>query len=325
MKAKNFFTLFLMFAWLSPIVAQYDFDAVERDRMANGKVKTQTEWTHEYVDGKPPANGYRSKVTKYNAKGSITEIANYNAQGKIISLHVYQYDNRDNRVNFEQYEGNREKLQRSQRVVYDARGNKTREYGFDGAAPFNNTFTYDANGKLTEITYTVENVLIEKRQFKYSGNKTEILAFDQKNTQTFRQENTYNDKGLLLSEIRTGNKGNVEHTLNMQYNTLGGLTEEVKKREDNQIDYQKIYEYDKDNRPVKELTINSDGTKFVSQEYQYNNTGDLIFESWKKTARAQESSTRKTTYDPKGLYTDKDTYWASYKLNTLYKYTYEFY
>jgi len=325
MNEKIFVTLFLVFVCLMPVAAQYDFDAVERDRMAKGKVKTQTEWTHEYVDGKPPANGYRSKVTKYNAKGNITEVANYNAQGIVISLHVYQYDNRDNRVNFEQYDGNREKLQRSQRVVYDARGNKTREYGFDGVAPYNNTYQYDANGKLAEIMYTVENALVEKRQFKYLGNKTEILGFDPKNTQTFKQENTHNDKGLLLLEIRTGNKGTVEHTLNLQYNTVGDLTEEVKKRADNQVDYQKIYEYDRDNRPVKETTINTDGTKFVSQEYQYNDLGDVIFESWKKTARAQESSTRKTTYDSKGLYTDKDTYWASYKLNTLYKYTYEFY
>lgn len=325
MNMKILVVLLLTLACLRPVAAQYDFDAVERDRMAKGKVKTQTQWTHEYVDGKPPANGYKSQVTKYNARGNVTEVSNYDKQGKVISLHVYQYDNRENRVNFEQYDGNREKLQRSQRTVYDPKGNKTREYGFDGASPYSNTFQYDANGRITEIAYTVENALVEKRQFKYSGNKTEILGFDKSNVQTFKQENTYNDKGLLVMEVQTGNKGNVVHTLNLQYNNAGGVSEEVKKREGDQLDYQKLYEYDSANRPTKETTVNTDGTKFVSQEYQYSNIGDLVFEAWKKTARAQESSTRKTIYDAKGLYTDKDCYYASYKLYTLFKFTYEYF
>ena len=325
MNVKIFVILFLVSTWLIPVAAQYDFDAVERNRMAKARVRTQTQWTHDYVDGKPSAKGYKSSVTKYNTKGDIIEVANYNAQGKNISLYIYQYDNRDNRVNFEQYDGNREKLQRSQRIVYDARGNKIREYGFDGVAPYSNTYQYDANGKLTEIVYTVENALVEKRQFTYSGNKTEILVYDQSNNLIFKQENTFDDKGLLLSEIKTGNKGNVVHTLDLQYNTVGDLTEEVKKRADDQLDYQKLYGYDKENRPVKEETVNLDGTKYVSHEYQYNNQGDLILESWKKNERAQEPSTKKITYDSRGLYTEVESYFATYKLNSLYKYTYEFF
>ena len=325
MKVKSFVILFLVFAWLNPLVAQYDFDAKEKERMAKAKVKAQTEWTHEYVDGKPSAKGHRATVTKYDARGNVTEVVNYNEKGEIISVFIHQYDNRDNKVNFEQYQDNRKRLQYSRKTAYDARGNKIREYGFDGATGYNNTFRYDDSGKLLEINYTIENALIEKRVFKYSGNKTEISIFDASNNLTFRQENTYNDKGLLVSEIRTGGKGNLIHSLNMQYNNAGDLTEEAKTLADNKLDYQKLYQYDSQNRPIKEETVNMDGVKYVSREYQYNNQGDMILQSTRRNERAQEPSTKKFTYDAKGVYTEVDAYIATYKLSSLYKYTYEFY
>ena len=324
MNIKSFVILFLAFVWLNPLVAQYDFDAKERERMAKAGVKTKTEWTHDYVDGKPSAKGHRSSVTKYDARGNVTEIVNYNEAGEIILVDVYQYDSRDNRVSHERYQDNRKKLIYSQKAVYDARGNKTREYGFDGAAAYNNTYRYHDNGKLSEITYTIENALVEKRVFNYSGSKTEILIYDSNNNLTFKQENTYNSKGLLVSEKKVGSKGNVVHTLDLQYNNAGGLTEELRKRADDKLDYQKLYEYDSENRPIKIETINLDGTKFVSNEYQYNNQGDLALESFKRNERAKESTTNKFTYDARMLYTEKDSYYATYQLKYLFKYTYEF-
>ena len=320
---KSFVILFLVFVCLRPVVAQVEFDAKERERMAIAGVKTQTEWTHEFVDGKPSAKGYKSCFTKYDTRGNVTEITNINKEGVISSIYIYQYDNNDNRVNYEQHQGNRQKLQYSQKTVYDANGNKIRESGFDGLAAYSNTFKYDSNGKLSEINYNVENALVEKRLFKHSGNKTEISVFDAGNKLTFKQENTYNSSGLLLSEVRLGGTGNAVHTLNLQYNNTD-LTDEVKTRADNKIDYQKTYQYDSESRLIKEETTTTDGTKFVSNEYQYNSQGDLVFKSWKKNERTKEASTNKISYDAKGLKTEVESYFASYQLRSLYKYTYEF-
>jgi len=326
MNTKAIVSLFLVFAWLAPLAAQYDSETADKDRMAKAKVKTQTQWTHEYVDGKPSAKGYKSSVTKYNARGNITEVTNFNKEGKIISLVVYQYDNRENRVNYEQYQGNREKQQFIQKTVYDARGNKTREYGYDGVSAFSNTFKYDGDGKLAEINYTVDNVSQEKRVFKHSGNKTEILIYNAANTLINKQENTYNDKGMLVSEVKSGGTGNVVHTLGLHYNSAGDLLEEMKTRAGDKLDYQKIYQYDRENRPIKIETVNIDGEKFVSNEYQFNERGDLVLESWKKNERAKEPSTKKITYDySTGVYTEMDYYYSTYPLKSLYKYTYEFY
>ena len=325
MNLKYFFIILLVFVWLCPVEAQYDFDAAEREQMARARVKTRTQWTYEYVDGKPSEKGHKSQVVKYNAKGNITEIINYNEAGKIILVDVYQYDNRDNRISYERYQGNREKLQNSQKIQYDAKGNKIREYGYDGAAAYNNTFQYNSDGRLSEIVYTADNVIVERRKLSYRGNKTDIQIFDADNKLMHRQENTYNDRGLLISEVRIGGQGNVIHSLDLQYNNMGDLTEEIRKRANDMLDYQKTYQYDRENRPIREETVNLDGTKFVSRENQYNQQGDLISTIWKKTDRAKEYNSKKITYNAKRLCAEEDCYFATYNLKSLYKYEYEFY
>ena len=324
MNTKICFVLFLAFCGLISVKAQFDFDAVERERMAKARVRTQTEMAHDYVSGRPAARGHKSSVTKFNQKGFITEITNFDESGKTISVIIYQYDSRDNRVNFERKDGNG-KLQYSQKAIFDSRGNKTREYGFDGASEYNNTFTYDAAGRVSEIVYTTDNNVTERRQFRYIGNRTEVSVYDARNALTFRQMNTYNDRSLLVSEERTGVQGNIQHTLNLKYSPAGSLTEELRRRADNKLDYQRVHHYDRNNRPIRVETTNLDGAKFVSNEYQYNANGDLILVSMRRNERATEPSTKRYTYDSRGLYTEMDNYNATYKLKFLYKYVYEFF
>jgi len=324
MNTKTLLIFFLLLRLMSPINAQYDPEVVERTRMAKARVKTQTQWTYDYVNGKPSSKGYKSAVIKFDTRGNVTEITNYNQEGKAISSFMYQYDNRNNRINLKQYDEQR-KLKYSQEIEIDASGKKIRESGFDGNDKYNNTYTYDGSGRLIEIKYTANNSIIERRQFKYSGNKTEIFVYNASDALSFRQENTYNELGLLLSEIRKNEQGVTIQSRNMKYNNLGDLIQEIKKRTNDKLDYQKVYQYDKSNRPIKEETTTLDGIVYVSHEYQYNASGDLLFESWRRNERATEASTNKYTYDSNGLYTDKDSYFANFKYNSLYKYVYEFY
>ncbi|MDR1865582.1 MAG: hypothetical protein LBR08_08425 [Bacteroidales bacterium] len=304
--------------------AQYDFREAEKERIAQANVKTQTEYTHDYKNGQPSEHGYKSSVKQFDRYGNITEEINYNAAGKIISVVAYQYDDRNTRVNHERYQGNREKLQYSQKTMFDQKGNKTREYGFDGAATYSNIYLYDREGKLAEITYTTDNNPVEKRKLTHSGKKTDIRIFDAANNPTFKQENTYNDAGNLLSEIKTDNAGKVIYSHNFEYKDDKILITETKKRGD-LPEYQKNYYYDDRQRPVKEETVNADGTKFVSHEYRYNPSGYLEMESWKKSFQSKEASSKTVDYDQNGIYTEVKSYFATYKLYSLYKYTYEFY
>ena len=326
----------LILLFLSPLTfkaqAQLDLETFNRTRIANARVKTQTEFTHDYVAGRPAARGYRSMVTEYDNRGNITRITNFNEAGRAISAVTYQYDNRGNRVNFERFSithdnNNREmrELRQSQRTVFDARGNRTREHGFDGTAQFNNVFTYDANGRLTDITYTTNGVVTERRTFTHANNRTDVQVFDPRGSVIFRQVNTYDSNGLLLSEVRTDSQGGVIHNITMQYNNAGNMTEEVKRRANNVLEYQRTLTYDRNNRLTKIETANAGGAKFVANEYQFNDKGELVLESWKRNERTQRASTNKYTYDSRGLFTEKDSFFATHNLNSLYKYQYEFF
>ena len=324
---KTFLFLILVSTLLVPVRAQVDVEALNRTRLVSARVRTQTEFTHDYVDGRPSPRGYKSSVTEFDNRGNITRITNFDATGKTISMVVNQYDSRGNRVNFERFNisgENTRELRYSQRTVFDGRGNRTRDHGFDGSSQYNNVFTYDANGKLTEISYTTNGVVTERRQFSHTGNRTEVTVLSAGGAVTFKQVNTYDANGLLLSEVRTNPQGAVIHSLTMQYNSAGNVTEEVKRRENNALDYQKTFIYDR-NRLIRIETTTAGGTKFIANEYQYNAGGGLTLESWRRNERTARASTNKYTYDARGLCTEKDSFFATHNLNSLYKYQYEFF
>ena len=330
---KSFLILFFLSAFLLPEVqAQLDIDAFNKSRMANARVRTQTEFTHDYVSGNPAARGHKSTVTEFDNRGNIIRITNFNEAGRAISAVVYQYDARGNRVNFERFNvtydnNNREQreLRQSQRTIFDARGNRTREHGFDGNSQYNNVFTYDANGKLKEISYTTNNAVTERRQFTHTGNRTEVTVLNASGAVTFRQTNTYDANGLLLSEVRTNAQGATVSSLTMRYNNAGNIIEEIKRRDNNVLEYQKNYTYDGSNRLTKIETTTSGGAKFVANEYQYGAGGVLVLESWRRNERTTRASTNKYTYDSRGLYTEKDSFFSTHNLNSLYKYQYEYF
>ncbi|MDR1672070.1 MAG: hypothetical protein LBS09_01195 [Bacteroidales bacterium] len=322
-KRKTTIITVLMFAGFGIASAQFDFKEIEREHMAKAHVKMQTEYTHDYKNDKPLEQGYKSAVKKFDVQGNVTEETNYNAAGKVTSLVAYQYDSKNRRVNYERYQGNREKLQYSQKIVYDAQGNKTREYGFDGMSSYSNTYVYEG-GKLSEISYTTDNNPVEKRKLTYAGNKTTIQIFNNANKLIFKEEDIYNAQGLLLSEVKTDNAGKPVYAIVYEYKNNTLLISETKKRGD-VLEYQKIYHYDSANRPVKEETVNMSGAKFISHEYQYNPSSFLEKELWKKNHQSKEASFKKIGYDAKGIYLAVESYFATYKMSSLYKYVYDFY
>lgn len=320
---KKIFQIIILSVFFANTFAQtYDFDEVERKRMAAAKVKTQTQYTHDYENGAPKAKGYKSAVTEFNNAGYPTKITNFNEEGKIISTITYQYDSRNNRVKYERHQGDREKLQYSQTTTYDANNNKTKESGFDGASMYANMYSYNSNGKVSEIVYMVNNLVVEKRVMVYSPNHTLIQIFNNAGNLIFTQENTYDSKDRLIAEVKKNQSGAHVHSIDYEYTTSNNLRKEDKKRADEKTEYIKIYTYNNEGKPVKEETINSDGNKFVSHEYEYLN-GDLSFESWRKNQRAKAPSTKKITYASDGTYTETTCFFASYNLYSLYKYTYE--
>lgn len=318
---KNLFLIALVLLNTAVISAQDNLEKKERERMAVNKVKKQTQWAYDYVNGKPSTNGYVSCVTSYDKNGNAVEIVNYKNDGKITSILNYTYDAKGNKTSYTRYKGNREKLTYSQKIQYDANGKKLSETGFDGASNYVNNFIY-ANGRLSEIKYNSDNALTEIRKFQYNKNQTDIIITNATAQVVAKEVNVYDTNKNLVEEARYANQ-DVTQKKNYEYDPKGNIVEETKQQYGN-FSYKKKYTYDKNSNLLKVEDVKADGKTVVSNNYSYDAKGNIIEEKWRKE-NTTEDSYKKYSYNEKGLYTSMDCYFSSYNFYVLYKYTYETY
>jgi hypothetical protein len=314
--------LMLLFGQIVQLHGQANFEAKDRARIAKNKVKKQVQWSYDYVNDKPNAKGYIGASTTFDKNGNISEIINFKADGKVTSVLNYTYDNSNNKTSYSRFKGNKETLTYKQSIVYDAKGNKVSETGFDGVSNFANTFSYDTNNKLAEIKYTTDNVLTEKRRFKYSGDNTEMTIVSPSNAVLSKEINTYDGKKNILEEVKYI-QDNITQKYNYAYDPAGKKVEETKQHFGN-FAYKRKYTYDAAGNILK-ITEEKPAVKvYTAFEYKYDPSGNVTDERWVKE-NSTDYSKKTHKYDSKGLETESDCYFASYKFSVLYKYTYEFY
>lgn len=317
--------LFLLVLLIGQIVQGYgqaNFETKDRQRIAKNKVKKQVQWSYDYVNDKPNTKGYIGASTTFDKNGNITEVINYKADGKVTSVLTYTYDNNNNKTFYSRFKGNKETLTYKQTIVYDAKGNKISETGFDGVSNFANTFIYDANNKLSQIKYTTDNAVTEKRIFKYTGNNSEMTVVSPTNTILSKEINVYDGKKNILEEVKYI-QDNITQKYNYSYDPAGKKVEETKQHFGN-FAYKRVYTYDGGGNILK-ITEEKPANKiYTAFEYKYDAAGNVIEEKWVKE-NFTDYSKKTHKYDAKGLETESDCYFASYKFSVLYKYTYEFF
>lgn len=318
---KNLILVILIFLGSTIVHGQDNLEKKEKARMSANKIKKQTQWAYDYVSGKPAANGYISCVTSFDKNGNVIEIVNYKADGKITSILNYSYDSKGNKTSYTRNQGNREKLTYSQKITYDANGDKLAEIGFDGLSNFNNSFAYQ-NGQLSEIKYTTDNLLTEKRSFKYNGSQTDIVISNANDQILAKEVNIFDVKKNLIEEARYANQ-DVTQKKQYQYDPKGQVIEETKHQFGN-FSYKKKYTYDANGNLVQVEDIKADGKSVITNNYSYDAQGNIKEEKWRKE-NSNEDSYKRYTFNDKGLYTAMDCYFASYKFFVLYKFTYETY
>jgi hypothetical protein len=319
---KQIATLLILVLGYSHLFGQADFEQKDRERIAKNKVKIQTQWSYDYKDGKPSTKGYISAQTLFDTKGNITQVINYKNDGTISSVITYTYDNKGNKTSYSRYKGNKEQLTYNQKFVYDAKGQKAIESGFDGSSAFYNSFIYDPKGNLQEIKYTTEKTVTEKRVFKYSGNVTEMNVLSPTNTILSKEITTYDNKKNILEEVKYV-QNNETQKYNFQYNPQGKKIEESKINFGN-LAYLRKYSYDKSGNMFKIVEKTPEGKEYVSFEYKYDAKGNVIDERWTKSSDA-EYSKKEHKYDAHNLLTESDCYFASYKFSVLYKFAYQYF
>lgn len=318
---KNYLLIALILIGSAAVKGQDNLEKKEKERMAVNKIKKQTQWAYDYVDGKPSSKGYVSCVTAYDRGGNAVEIVNYKSNGEISSILNYTYDSKGNKTSYTHYKGNREILTYNLKIKYDAKGNKLTETGFDGSSNFVNTFRY-LNGKLIEIIYTSDKVLTEKRAFSYKNSNTEISILNADNREIAKEINIYDTRKNLIEESRLANK-DVTQKKEFIYDPQNQVIEETNHRYGN-FSYKKRYSYDNDGNLLKVEDLKPDGKAVVIYSYDYDSKGNIQQEKWRKDNSGNDSY-KKYVYNDKGLYTSMDCYFATYKFSVLYKYTYETY
>ena len=319
-RMRRLLLLALLFGQIVQLFGQANFESKDRARIAKNKVKKQVQWSYDYVNEKPSAKGYMSASTTFDKNGNIIEVINYKADGKVTSVLTYTYDSHNNKTSYSRFKGNKETLTYKQTIIYDAKGNKISETGFDGVSNFANSFTYDTNNKLIEIKYTTDNSITEKRIFKNNGNNIEMTVIGPTNTILSKEISTYDGKKNILEEVKYV-QDNVTQKYNYAYDPAGKKVEETKQHFGN-LAYIRKYTYDVTGNILK-ITEERPAIKvYTAFEYKYNPSGSVAEEKWVKENSTDYS--RKThKYDAKGLESESDCYFASYKFSVLYKFTYE--
>lgn len=299
---------------------QVEMEARDREIIAKNAVKKQIQWEYDYVNGVLSTKGYKCTATTFDRKGNPIEIINYDPKGAITSLLVYTYDAKNNKTSYSRYKGNKEKLSYSQAIKYDEKGNKIVESGFDGASTFDNSFTYGANGKVSEIKYTSDKILSEKRSFKYIGNTTEMSILSPANVLISKEISIIDNRNNVLEETKYVQDKEAQKS-NYAYDPTGKKIEESKESLGTLV-YRRKYTYSPTGS-VMQISEEKVGTKpFVSYMYKYDQKGNPIEIKWTKDP-GKEYSKKSNKFDAKNLLIETEFYNATYKLNVLYKYTYE--
>lgn len=318
---KNLFLIACILVVAISSFAQGNLEEMEKKRMASNKVKKQTQWSYDYMNGKPSDKGYISCVTSYDTNGNITEIVNYKSDGKITSILNYTYNAKGNKTSYTRYQGNREKMTYSQKLFYDPKGNKISETGYDGSSNFKNSFVY-TNGKLSEIKYTTDEILTERRVFTYKGTQTDVVIYTPDNQVAAKEQDIFDTKHNLIEESRYANQ-NITQKKQYEYDEKGNVLEETKHQYGN-FAYKKKYTYNANGYLTQVEDVKTDGKSTVINIYSYDSKGNIMEEKWRKDPTS-DFSYKKYTYNDKNLYTSMDCFFSSYKFQVLYKFTYETY
>jgi hypothetical protein len=317
---KRIFIVAFLLGNLIQMFGQADFEAKDRDRIATNDVKRQIQWEYDYINGVPSTKGYKCSATTYDKNGNPVEIINYDQNGTISSVLVYTYDAQNNKTSYSRFKGNKDQLSYNQTLKYDQKGNKIIESGFDGTSTFYNSFYYGTNGKLSEIIYTADKVLIEKRTFKYAGNTTEMSIVSPTNVLLSKEISILDSKNNVLEETKYV-QNNVAQKSNFAYDPSGKKLEETKENFGTLV-YRRKYTYAPSGNLVQVSEEDSNMKPFISYQYKYDAKGNAVEMKWAKEP-GKEYSKKSNKFDAKGLLTETEFYNATYKLNVLYKYTYE--
>jgi len=303
------------------MMSQAADDRHTREALSKNHVKTQTSWDYVYTDNKPSKTGIKTSVTTFDETGQVSKIATFNPKGQVVNIEKYTYDPQGNRTEYTRYTGSETGQVAYQKLSkYNVQNLVTEESGFDGVENFMHAYAYDAKGELTEIRYSKNKALNEKRSFSKSGNATTVSVFNGTGTLMSKLLLRYDANKNLIEETVFGiNQAELEKKT-YNYDDRKNLKEEAKYKQD-KITLKTTYTYTPAGNLLEINEESATTPKFLKKGFTYDSKGNLTEIRWRRKP-AEEFNTIRYTYDARGLCLTAETFYPSTKYRVLTKYEY---
>lgn len=299
----------------------------ERERIANSKVSKTIQWTHKYSQGKLNEKGYLTTESKYDEKGNVIEVINYKSSGQISSKLLYKYDKDNNKIEYQKFEKKDKptlEMTYKQSFIYDDKGNKKIENGFDGIAPYKIMYSYLSDGKVQNITKLgADNSVIEKWESTYSGNTQTIKILKLGKNLDYILIRKTDANGNTIEETRKDSKGNEVKRTTSEYDRKNQLIANAEYYS-GKLSKKFKYKYNAQNQIVEIIQVNPDGTEFLNRAFKYDSKGILLEEKW-FDGIPNDLSSKNFKYNDRSIPAEVESYYSDYKYKVLYKYTYEYF
>ncbi len=306
--------------------AQTITELMSREKIAQNRVESISQWTHQLIKDKVSPKGYKSVETTFDKHGNAIEVVNYRQNGQIATRHIYKYDKDNRKIEYIQYQNYRDKgMEVSYRQVfkYDSNGNKLNEIGFDGRTTYRIIYSYTPDGKQKEIVkYDASNNVEEKWIFQYSGNNVEISVFKPAGTLNRKIIRVMDNAGRIVDEknITPSNKELGRTKFSFDHNNQL-LTKTEYHGGEHRAEYE--YKYDSRNQLIEVYLTKAGSKKILYSTYRYDNQGNLLEEKWFEDG-ASDYSRRNYKLDKRGIIDEVDAYYSDYNYRVLYRYEYKF-
>lgn len=318
---KVFFICFLLFSMGGQ--AQTDFSDKDRALMKSLGIRTREQWDYKYVGDRLSIKGMCSSRITFDREGRALEVINYKSDTAILNITLYTYNAKGLRTDMVKYLGNKISILFRVGTIYDSKGNKTTENGFNGTENFTNRYSYDGAGRLAKIQYYIGRRLDETRDFSYNGDKMDVRVSDGSGNLLYTLVSRKDAGGRVIEESKLDkDRKETEHTVN-NYDSRGNLVQ-VDKVTLNRRWSKTFYIYDNLGNVSEVYSEEAQNPKYLKQSYSYTNNGLLTGEFWRTTPNSDQSY-KKYTYDHSGKLISTDCFYASYKYKVLNKFVYQTY
>lgn len=305
-----------------PGFGQPIFETKNKQTVIQQKIKSQTNFDYNYIKNKPSSKGVKTSYTEYNDDGDVVRFITYRLKDT-LTLEEYSYDETGKRIDYTKHKGGSKNIAYQKISKYAKNGNLMMENGFDGSEKFKNSYKYNADNKLIEINYFLDNKLNEKRTFTHDGDITEVTVYNASKQAISYMTLKYNSKGDIIEEIvYDANKNPLEKKLYV-YNKESKVISEVKYRLE-QFYYKLTYLYDSRSELINIDEESISNKRYVKKSFGYDNSGNLIEMKWRRKP-GEEFNQRNYTYNSKGICTQVITLYPSTNFKVLTKYEYEFF